>query len=68
MGTLPTSKMEFFVKIGIFKVILCRLMILYTQYSFMRVFICVVPAHSSVSSSFQVVMHTLFFSSYLIII
>ena len=30
--TLPTSKMEIFVTIGICKVISCRLIILYTQY------------------------------------
>ena len=39
--TLPTSKMELFVTISIYKVIFRRLMILYTQYSFMSVFICV---------------------------
>ena len=39
--TLPTSKMELFVIIGIYKVIFCRLMILYTQYCPMSVFICV---------------------------
>ena len=37
--TLPTSKMELFVTIGIFKVICCRLMILYTQYCSVGVFI-----------------------------
>ena len=36
--TLPTSKMELFVTIGIYKVILCRLM---TQYSPMSAFVCV---------------------------
>ena len=39
--TLPTSKMEFFVTIGIYKVLFCRLMILYTQYSCISVFIFV---------------------------
>ena len=38
--TLPTSKMELFVTIGIYKVIFFRLMILYTQCSSMSVFIC----------------------------
>ena len=46
--TLATSKMELFVTIGIYKVIFCRLMILYTQYSSMSVFICV----SSLSAPF----------------
>ena len=36
--TLPTSKMELFVTIGIYKVIFCRLM---TQYSPMSAFVCV---------------------------
>ena len=39
--TLPISKMELFVTIGIYKVIFCRLTILYTQYCSMSVFICV---------------------------
>ena len=39
--TFPTSKMELFETIGIYKVIFCWLMILYTQYSPMSVFICV---------------------------
>ena len=38
---LATSKMELFVTMGIYKVIFCRLIILYTQYSSMSVFICV---------------------------
>ena len=36
--TLPTCKIELFVTMGIFKVIFCRLMILYTQYSPMSFF------------------------------
>ena len=39
--TLPTSKMELFMTIGIYKVIFCRLTILYTHYCSMSVFICV---------------------------
>ena len=39
--TLPTSKMELFETIGIYKVIFCWLMILHIQYSPMSVFICV---------------------------
>ena len=38
--TLPTSKMELFVTISIYKVIFCRLILLYTQYSSMSVFTC----------------------------
>ena len=41
LDTLPTPKMEFFVTIGICKVICSRLMILYTQYCSVGVFICV---------------------------
>ena len=39
--TLPTFKMELFMKISICKVVFYRLMILYTQYCPMSVFICV---------------------------
>ena len=39
--TLPTSKMELFETIGICKVIFCRLMMLYTQYCSMSVFVSV---------------------------
>ena len=39
--TLPTFKMELCMTIGIRKVICCRLMILYTQYCPMSVFICI---------------------------
>ena len=39
--TLPTSKMEFLVAIGICKAICSRLMILYTQCCLMGFFICV---------------------------
>ena len=39
--TLPTSKMELLVTIGICKVICSRLMILYTQYCLMGFFVCV---------------------------
>ena len=48
--TLPTSKMELFVTIGICKVISCRLMILYIQYCPMNVFICVNPLLVSLHS------------------
>ena len=37
--TLPKSKMELFVTIGVCKVIFCKLMILYKQYCSMSVFI-----------------------------
>ena len=40
-NTFPTSKTELFVTIAIYKVIFRRLMILYTLYSSMSVFICI---------------------------
>ena len=42
--TSPTSKMELFVTIGICEVIFCRLMIFYTQYCSMSVFVSVSPS------------------------
>ena len=46
--TLPTFKMELFMTTAIYKVIFCRLMSLYAQYSSMSVLICV----SSLLASF----------------
>ena len=55
--TLPTSKMELFETIGIYKVIFCWLMILYIQYSPMSVFICVSSLPATFCSRCSIFKH-----------